>query len=119
MSETYETSLVKQLRELEYKSASLRAHDLGEIETQSVLFPIPSVLIEDQDHPTMKFFEEIGHIERSLELGLHVEVTQGASVLLTDGRTSTILEVTFFYQDGKTDIDGIESYFETIRNKSN
>ena len=108
---TLNQALIKELRALQGKRESLIASNLHVPEHQSVMIPIPNVLVTDGDKEVLKFIKNIGLIRADKSFGLDVAIEAGEKVTLTDGRSSTILECIFYYT-GDTKIDEIEQFLE-------
>lgn len=101
--------LVKQLRNLEDKRNALIASDLPVPTPQTVMFPIPAVLIRQQEPDACQFIAKAGLINRNKDLGLTVKIEAGEPITLTDGTTTAVSEVIFEVTDD-TDIDAIEAF---------
>lgn len=102
-------ALIHNLRELKSTRESLVASGLPVPSPQSVMIPIPNVLITDKDPNVCKFINKLGLLNREKSLGLEIKIEQGATVELIDKRKSSMLELVFYYTED-TDIDGVEAF---------
>lgn len=109
--QTLNSALISELRKLETKRLALAESNLDPVSGQTVMIPIPNVLVKDKDSAVCKFIEKAGLMNRDKSLGIKTEIEAGEPVTLTDGRTSTILEVIFHYSE-KTDISAIEKFLK-------
>ena len=101
--------LIKQLRNLKDKRNALIASDLPVPTPQTVMFPIPAVLIKQQEPDVCQFMAKAGLINRNKDLGLTVKIEAGEPIDLTDGTTTAVSEVIFEVTDD-TDIDAVEAF---------
>lgn len=110
-SKTLNETLVAELVKLKEKREALRLKGLPIVDDQSVMIPIPNSLVKDKHPEVTKFIELIGLINRNKDLGVPCKIEAGEAVKLTDGTTSTILELVFFYTD-KTDIEAVQNFIQ-------
>lgn len=103
------TALISELRKLEQKRVALVESNLEPVADQTVMFPIPNVLVKDNDKEVWDFITKAGLMNREKALGLTTEIEAGEPVVLTDGRESTILELVFHYNEN-TDISAVEKF---------
>lgn len=108
---TYYVELVKKLRKFEEHSKALIDSGLEVPETQTVLFPIPSILTtgEEKDEATCRFISTVGLVNREGTLGLPVTITTGVPMELTDGRVTPMIDVVFYYSS-VTDVDAVAKF---------
>lgn len=108
---TYNQVLVDNLKKVKQNREDIHKSSIPDMETSEVVIPIPNVLIEDKDKPTVQFVQNIGKLKRKPEFHLEVQIKKGQKVTLTDGRQTNLLEL-IFGVNGKTDIGKIESFLE-------
>ena len=103
------TALITELHKLEEKRNALIESNITPVEGQTVMIPIPNVLVKDEDEEVCNFIKNVGRINREKSLGLKADIEAGETVILTDGRESTILETVFTYT-AETDINAVEAF---------
>lgn len=105
--------LIKQLHNLEDKRIALEANGLPVPTPQEVMFPIPAILLRNNDVDAIKFITTAGMLAREKSLGLKVKMESGNPVVMPNGEKTAMNEVVFQVTED-TDINAVEHFLATL-----
>lgn len=109
MANSLNTALINGLQKLEQKRNALIESGMPTIDSQTVMIPIPNILVKNGDKDVCTFIKNIGLMNRDKSLGLTASIEAGETVTLTDGKESAIIETVFTYTP-ETDISAVQAF---------